>query len=258
MNSKLIASILIGIMAFSSGASAQQSTSSAVSTLRESLSAMLGRTAIQDVTLTGTARVVAGSSDDNVSATFKALIDGSARVDLGFSSGTTSEAITGGSSAPTGIWINAEGKRHTLAQHNVMTGAAWFFPAFVISRIVSNSAIKVVYVDQADNLMHFQAYQKDPGTPSVYGPSLQHLTQMDLYLDMTTLLPAKLEYNLHPDQNASVDIPVTVKYSNYQTMNGVTLPHHMEKYLNNSLTQDIQIQVANFNSGLTASGLSAQ
>jgi hypothetical protein len=81
---------------------------------------------------------------------------------------------------------------------------------------------------------------------------------MDLYLDATTLLPAKLEFNLHPDRDAGTDIPVRIEYANYQTVNGVVLPHHLQKYLSNSLTQDIQIQTANFNSGLTASALSAQ
>jgi len=258
MNRKLIAPVLIGILAFSSGAVAQESATPAVSSLRASLAALLSRTAIEDVTLTGTAHVIAGSSDDNVPATLKALVDGSARVDLGFSSGTTSEAIIAGTPGPTGNWISSDGKQHALVPHNMMTDTAWFFPAFAISRMATNPAITVVFVDQADSMMHLQAYRKDSGTPPASGPNLQHLTQMDLYLDANTLLPAKLKYNIHPDQNAAIDIPVPVEYSDYKTVNGVLLPHHLQKYLNNSLMQDIQIQTVIFNSGLTDSALSAK
>jgi hypothetical protein len=55
-----------------------------------------------------------------------------------------------------------------------------------------------------------------------------------------------------------VDIPVAIQYSNYQTISGVTLPLHVQKYINNGLTLDLQIQSASFNSGLATPSPSAQ
>jgi hypothetical protein len=116
----------------------------------------------------------------------------------------------------------------------------------------------VVYVGQAGNLLHLQAFVPQPATPTVSGPLLQHLTEMDIYLNSTTFLPVELQFNIHPDGNASIDIPIAIEYSNYQTVSGISLPFHVQKYMNNNLALDIQIQSTAFNSGLTAAALSAQ
>src|SRR6266699_5536539 len=95
---------LMRIFRFSSGAlvsillaaviTAQQlstQTSQALPILQRSLGVLVGTTAINDVTLTGTVRRVAGSDDETGTAVLKALATGEARMDLGFSSGQLSE-----------------------------------------------------------------------------------------------------------------------------------------------------------------------
>jgi len=44
---------------------------------------------------------------------------------------------------------------------------------------------------------------------------------MDLYLDATTLLPAFLDFNVHPDQNTATNIPIEIQYGVYQSFKGV-------------------------------------
>ena len=258
MKSYLVIPILFCAMAVSSTAMAQQPAPSALSNLQASLTAMVGKATIQDVTLDGTAQVIAGSSDETVPAVFKALSDGSSQTELSLPSGVRNEVRISGAAGQTGTWTTGEGKRHALVQHNLMTDSAWFFPALVVSRMISNTALTVVYVGQEDGLLHFQAYQQQPDAPAHITPTIQHLTQMDLYLNSANLQPAKLEFNIHADTDARVDIPVTIQYSNYEKVNGVEVPFHVQRYVNNCLVMDIQMTTATFNSGLTDSALSAR
>src|SRR6266581_2921063 len=59
--------------------------------LQKSLSALGGAQALTDVTLSGTARRIAGSDDDTGTAVFKALASGAGRTDLSLASGQRSE-----------------------------------------------------------------------------------------------------------------------------------------------------------------------
>ena len=258
MKSHLIVPILIGAMTVSISVMAQQPAPTTVSYLQASLAAMAGKTTIQDVTLNGTVEMTAGENDETAPAVLRSLSDGSSRIDLSLSSGVKSDIRIGGPAAPTGTWSNGDGVQHPISGHNLMTDSPWFFPDLIVSRMVSNPTLTVVFVGQEGNLLHFQTYQQQPGAPASVAPLLQHLTQSDLYLDSTTLLPAQLNFNIHPDGNASVDIPVTIQYSNYEAVNGVLLPFHVQKYFNNSLAMDLQIQTAVFNSGITISAPNAQ
>ena len=59
--------------------------------LQQSLAALQGNTSLTDVTLSGTARRIAGSDDEFGTGIFKALAVGAARMDLTLSSGQRSE-----------------------------------------------------------------------------------------------------------------------------------------------------------------------
>jgi hypothetical protein len=80
----------------------------------------------------------------------------------------------------------------------------------------------------------------------------------DLYLDAKTFLPVALSFSAHPDTNALVNIPVQVQFSNYQTVGGVRVPFHVQKYLQGSLFLDLAASQAVLNSGLPDSDFSIQ
>jgi len=84
------------------------------------------------------------------------------------------------------------------------------------------------------------------------------LTQVDLYLDPTTSLPVSYVFNSHPDNNAGLDIPTEIRYSDYKNVGGVQIPFHVQKFINNTLTLDLQFQNASLNTGITAAQISAQ
>jgi hypothetical protein len=258
MKRYLALSILIGAMTLSSAAMAQPAVSTPMSYLQASLAAMVGQSSIQDVTLTGNAEVIAGGNDETVPVTFKALSNGSTGEQLNLSAGVMNEVRIYGSSGPTGTWTSGDGVQHTISGQNLITGSAWFSPAIVISQMISNPALTLVYVGGEGGLFHFQVYQQQPNASGATGELLQHLTQMDIYLSSTTLEPVTLQFNAHAESNANVDVPVTIQYSNYQTVNGVSMPFRVQRFFNNSLALDFQIQSADINSGITVAALSAK
>jgi len=87
---------------------------------------------------------------------------------------------------------------------------------------------------------------------------MQHLTQVDIYLDPTTSLPVSYVFNSHPDNNALLDIPTEIRYSNYQNVGGTQIPLHVQKYINNILATDLQFQTALLNTGISTAQINAQ
>jgi len=232
---------------------------SAQALLQQSLAAQLGNTQISDVTLTGTARRIAGSDDESGSGILKALNTGEARVDLNFLSGSRSEVVAVANKCLSGSWSGPDGIPHAISTHNLMTDSSWFFPAFTLGRLNSSAKYTIVTVghethnDQAvDHIIAYQSssVQLPPGVPS-----FSHLTQMDLFLDSGTLLPTALTFNIHPDNDAGLDIPVEVRFSDYRVVGGVQVPFHVQRFINNSLSLDLQFQNASLNTGIAAAQL---
>jgi hypothetical protein len=73
------------------------------------------------------------------------------------------------------------------------------------------------------------------------GQFIAHLSAVDLDIDSATSLPVLLAYAAHPDNDAGVDMAVEVHYSAYGTFSGVTVPTHIQKFINHSLVLDLQI-----------------
>jgi len=263
---------------FSVSALAQQTTSTssppatsdpqAVALVQQSLVALVGKTTVSDVTLTGTANRIAGSDDETGTATLTAMAAGESELNLNLPSGQLSEirnsvgtspGAPAGYTARVGAWSGPDGTIHMMASHNLLTDPTWFFPAFTLGNLASSQAYVLSYVGQGtlngQAVLHISAAEQFPLLSS--GPLqgltlMQHLSQMELYLNATTLLPVALDFNTHPDNNAGLDIPIQIQFSNYQSVNGVQVPLHLQKYLNNGLILDLQFSNATLDSGLIA------
>lgn len=233
----------------------------AQSLLQQSLVALTGGKSIADVTLSGTARRIAGSDDDTGTAVLKALASGAGRSDLSLSSGQRSE-VSNLSGPPSGAWSGPDGISHPIAFHNLVSEPTWFFPGFAIARRLSSSGHIATYIGRETHngqaVEHISVSQSSPFPTPPGGVSFEHLTQIDFYIDSTSLLPAAISFNLHPDNNALLDIPVEVQFSDYRALNGAQVPYHVQKYMNNTLVLDFQAQTVTFNAGLTASTFSVQ
>ena len=242
---------------------AQQTATSgpqALQLLQQSLSALAGGKAISDVTLSGTARRIVGSDDESGTGVLKAIA-GAGRTDLTLSSGQRSEVQNLTAATPAGSWSAADGVSHAMAFHNLLTEPAWFFPTFAISRRLSTTGYVAIYVGRetlnGQAVEHVSVYQTPP-FPDPPGVSFEHLSQVDFYLDSSTFLPAAVTFNIHPDNNALLNLPTEIRFSDYRATGGSQVPYHVQKFLNNSLILDFQADSVTRNSGLSASAFQVQ
>jgi len=222
--------------------------------LQRALLGLSGGAPLADITLTGTARRIAGSDDETGQAVLTATATDS-RIDLNLPSGKRSEIRTNTNANPSGSWSGTDGVTHPIANHNLYSEPAWFSPHFALARGLSSSGYLVSYIGKetkdSQSVEHLTVSQQSPGPESVRA-LMQHLSQFDLYLDSSTLLPLAMTFNIHPDDNALLDIAIEVRFSDYRSVNGVQVPFHVQKLLNNGLTLDLEFQSAVLNSGLSA------
>jgi hypothetical protein len=245
-----------------SSAAQQTASSSAQATqlLQQSLAALQGNASLTDVTLSGTARRIAGSDDESGTATYKA-ISGANRLDLTLSAGAHSE-IWNNTSAPTvGSWSGPDGVSHPMTLHNLMNQAS-LSPAFTFAALTPAQNFAVALVGQetknGQSVYHLSSSQQFPQMSGKTAALTQHLTQMEIFLDASTLLPVAFDFSVHPDNDAGLDIPVELLFSDYRAVGGAQIPFHVQKFLNNSLLLDLQFANAQLNGGLSAASFTVK
>lgn len=243
-----------------SATSGPQNSPQALTLLQQSLAALTGGKSISDVTLSGTARRIAGSDDESGTVTIQ-TVSGSSKISLTLPSGAQSETHTTSNFAPAGTWSGPDGIAHAIPQHNLHSDPGWF-PLFTLENFSSSTTAVLTYVGpetkNGTSVIHIQAAQPEPPNIDASAAKLYpHLTQMDIFLDATTLLPVAIDFNTHPDNNALLDLPVELLFSDYQIVGGAKIPMRVQKFLNNSLLLDLQFQSATLNSGLTAAQVGA-
>jgi hypothetical protein len=249
--------LVLILTAFAKSATAQQAATSppqATTLLQQSLTALSGGHSLTDVTLSGTARRIAGSDDESGTATVRALAGTGARIDLTLPSGTRSELRSTSGAEPAGSWSGPDGVSHPMTFDNLLTDPGWF-PAFTISSLLSAPTAVTNYVGQemhnGQSVIHITASRQFTSVSPKAAPLLQHLTQTEIFLDPNTNLPVALAFNTHPDNDAGLDVPVEIRFSDYRPVNGAQTPFHVQKSLNGSLLLDLQFQSATLNSGLS-------
>lgn len=229
--------------------------------LQHSFAALIGQgSSIKDVTLSGTARRITGSEDETGTVVLKALATGEARVDLSFPSSTRSEVRANSDQGPLGSWSAPDGTSGPIPFHNLLVESPWFSPALLLSRVNSSQAVvsKHVGPETRNNLTveHVSVSRLFPGTTGRVAELMQGLSQMDFYLDATTLLPVSVSFNTHPDTNAKRDIPVEITFSDYRNVSGIQIPYHIQKYVQGSVILDLQVQQVGLNTRLSPTAFS--
>jgi hypothetical protein len=210
---------------------------------------------IHDVSLSLQANRIAGSSNETVSATFEAVVPGSTRLVYQMSNGPLTETrLWSANAIRTGNWIDPKGASHTISYHNMMTEPFWFFPAMIVEHTLGGGTQFVSYIGpDTFNEVAVQHLRTVAIASSASNNTqqIQILSQTELYLDAGTLLPVGVTFKDHPDSTLTVDIPVKVVFSAYQSMSGTLVPTHVQQFRNNALTLDLHIQNATVNTGVT-------
>jgi len=238
------------------------SATQAVQLLHQALSALSPSVATQDTTLTGSVHYVAGATDEMGTATLKALVSGASSVALALPSGAQSEIRNLTGTLPTGEWIDSDGGSHPLVLHNLFNEPAWFSPVASITRVLATPQLVANFVgtetvnSQTVNHISISRTPADSNAPSV---ALAHLSRLDLYLDPATSLPQSLSFDIHADNDAGLDIPILVQFSDYRSVNGSLIPFHIQRYVDNTaLVLDIQLNSATINTGIPVSTFGRQ
>jgi hypothetical protein len=131
-----------------------------------------------------------------------------------------------------------------------------------LASLLSSANENFVYVGEETRngvlVIHIQVWQQLVNVTNDVASEVRHLSEVDLYLDASTIRPLSYVFNSHPDNDALIDLPTEIRYSNYQNINGVLIPLHVQKFVNNSLTVDLQFNDATFNTGISAMQIDAR
>lgn len=199
------------------------------------------------IELSGTAEYILGSTDETGAFTASCDLSDQSKYSLRLSSKTYEESRVEGDENTSGTWTDEQGNAKDMALHNAVTPAAWYCPQVVVARILKSRKLSISeVVDSGDedtaNLIHLVV------SPNAVSDEIKRRTlpliKVDLYIDRTTQRLAAMRFNLHPDNNVTVDVPVEIRYSDYQLSGGVWVPHSIDKYVNNVPALKINIESA--------------
>lgn len=221
--------------------------------LQRAAAQLVGGTPLNDVSLSGSARRIAGSDDETGTVVLKAAATGAMRLDFNYPSGARNEVRTADADGPTGEWSGSDGAAHVIAFHNLVNNGG-FVPAVTVGRLLSSTDTLVTFVGQETrdgrSVLHLKTAARSSAKRTNTAKLLQHLSELDIFLDSSRLLPVAVDFNTHPDNDAGLDIPIEIRFSDYRPVSGAQIPFHVQKYLNNGLILDLQFQSAAVNAGV--------
>ena len=194
--------------------------------------------------ISGTADWYAGSTHERGAATLTARADGSTEVMLGLDTGARAE-MTGPLGSRTCQRMDKDGKTYPVNGANCFTPLPWFSPA-LLSLLTGGPGVSVSDLGEiADQgvVRHAVRVQCVSGVPNLPDQDwISAATQVTIFFDTATLLPASLTYGLHPDGADNRSIPVRVDFSDYRLVSGLPVPFHVDRYING--TRELSIAAA--------------
>lgn len=217
-----------------------------------SYAALAGGTAVNDVTLESKAASYAGAEIDTGPAQLTARGYTQSRVVLTF--GDPRTEVRDGAA---GVWDSGQ-REGSMAIHNCWIPASWFSPVLIVQALLKDPGFSLSYQQdeerQGISVHHLRAWQILPGQSESTVDLVQTLSRIDIYIDAATFLPAALEFNLHPDNDATLNIPTEVRFGDYRSVNSINTPFKIQKFMQNNLVLDVALTDAAYNSGLPESG----
>jgi hypothetical protein len=236
----LLATILLAPACPAQIASSTSSSSNA-SVVASQAVAPFSQALVASVHLTGTAHAIAGSTDETGTFTFDVQRAGESNLQIQAGALTQDETSSAFEAAPACTWSGKDGVKHAAAEHNCLLSVNWILPAMGVE-----SRGTKLSITPADNPVDSSpAISVSVAVKGTKKGVLRYakLTTALMALDATSL-PRWLSYNIHPDDDENTDIPILVRYSDYRQVSGATIPFHIQKYINNGLALDLQVENA--------------
>jgi hypothetical protein len=130
-----------------------------------------------------------------------------------------------------------------------------YFPLPFLSSILNNADYSVQYIGQenlgSSTANHVVVQNTFNSTPTY--KFLSPFTVADIWIDASSGLPLKIGMIRRDGGGSAPKIPISVVYSNYQTVSGVRYPFTIQEYVTETLWATINIQSIAFSTGLTDS-----
>ncbi len=197
----------------------------------------------------GTARIVTKGSEQTREEII-ALTSGKLQV---YSRGRTNEIVSG---APKNKVFNALNSSSFELELTAQS-AAFPLPWLINKYVNPDQAFEVVADGGAtSNVVHLRITNTFASDPNLQ--RYASLTTSDVWLDAQTGLPRKIGFERREASGATPAIPVAYEYSDYRTIQGVTYPFSIRKYVNGTLWAVITIQSVSVNSGVLDSEFALQ
>lgn len=198
------------------------------------------------VNLTANAEWVAGSLHENGTAQLAASADGSTSIELALGQASRTETQTKIDYSRTCSWVDVVGKSHVIDGPNCFVAIPWFAPSLFTQPVTSLPALLGTTdggtVSTKGEAFHQISYSLQPTALDPTSASqMASQSTVKVFYDPKTFLPAGLEYVIHPDDDDSRNIPVSVVFSNYQSVSGLMLPFHVERSVNHTLQLTLDV-----------------
>jgi hypothetical protein len=207
-----------------------------------------GGQVVQQIQIIGTASWNAGSLQDTGTVTLTASADGSSLMQLSLAvTGPRTETQTGAGSSANCQWAGADGIGHQISLANCWKPEMPFFPELSLQPSLLPSYVGIADLglgsvgSGSGTYRHLQTQLALTGLPAALAATVTQQSTTDLGLDPVTLLPAILSYSVLPDSGPQTPISIEIRYSNYQTVNGVQIPFTIQRYVNGSLQLAISV-----------------
>lgn len=201
------------------------------------------------VTLSGTAKWTAGSTQDFGNVTLKVNADGSTSENWGLRSGQQSSAQTSFSAGRNCQQTDKNGSRE-LHSAGCFRPVPWFAPWQADQTLLDKLTSTIEDTTDADKAAGYKklsfrlalALPKDPKSPAIKGlNALMTDSAVQVTYDMVTNLPVRLDFHDVPESDSLKTIETYVKFSDYREENGFPIPHHIQRYVQRALQADVQI-----------------
>ena len=229
---------------------AQQGNASAI--LSQITKAFSSGKPIRQVQLAGSAEWHAGSLHDSGSVVLTASSAGAATMQLSLAKkGSWTESQSAIGATMSCQWAGNDGTIHQGDAMNCLRPVVWFLPQ--ISLQPASIPTGIGFVDLSIGTVgpgtyrHLQSQAVLAQMPSELLARSVEASTTDIGIDPNTLLPSILRYQVHPDNGAQVNIPIEVRFSDYQRVDGAEVPFMIQRYVNGSLQLEIHISSVQIN-----------
>lgn len=221
--------------------------------LHHSFAALTGGTRIRDVTLTGTATYYGGSNTESGTAVLTAVGIEQSKFSVSLPSGARTETRSIINGAPTESGTGPAGVFYTFGSPDLLTAPAWFYPAFVLAPGLASPRFGSSYVgwELKDGVavVHLKIWRQLSGVSPAQAATTQLLSTHDIYLDVFSLLPVAIAFNLYPNGAAAPGVPVEIHFSDYRRIQARQVAYHIQAYVQGVLLWDIQLSSDEINTG---------